>query len=98
MKLTLDPQTVVDRIPGSGQAGTILEMEPERAPAGGRIALALSKQGFDFGKAEFSVCLRRKNENKFSLAPFTVSEAVALTKRVTDRAFNLDRHQQLRLS
>jgi hypothetical protein len=80
VKLTLDPQTVVDRIPGSSQTGTTLTMEPERAPAGGRIALILSKQGFDFGNARFSVCLRKKNENGFSLASFMASEAVALTK------------------
>jgi hypothetical protein len=80
VKLTLDPQTVVDRIPGSSQNGVTLTMEPERAPAGGRIALILSKQGFDFGNAGFSVCLRQKNAREFSLPPFIASEAVALTK------------------
>ena len=80
VQLTLDPQTVVDRIPGSSQAGITLEMEPERAPAGGRISLKLSKQGFDFGNARFSVCLRKKSGTELSLTPFVASEAAALTK------------------
>jgi hypothetical protein len=61
--LTVPAQRVVDRIPGTGTMGTTLTIKPQRAPVGEYITLTVAKSDFDFSKAQFSVCLRKRDEN-----------------------------------
>ena len=59
--LTVDAQKVVERIPGTSAMGTTLTIKPMRAPVGEYITLTVAKNEFDFSKARFHVCLRKKD-------------------------------------
>ena len=67
---------------GTVGTGTTLTVEPEKAPVGEYVTLTVRKDQFDFGRAQFYVCLRRQagedekeDEKKF---PFIPSTDVAL--------------------
>lgn len=72
--LTVDPQTIVERIPGASVTGATLQVQPSRAPLGGYINLEVAKSDFDFTKAQFYVSLRKPGKNK----PFIASDDVEL--------------------
>ena len=72
--LTVDPQTIVERIPVASVTGATLQVQPSRAPLGGYINLEVAKSDFDFTKAQFHVSLRKPGENK----PFIASDDVEL--------------------
>lgn len=63
-KLTVPAQRVVDRVPGTSTMGTTLTFKPRRAPVGEYITLTVAKSEFDFSKAQFYVCLRKRGEEK----------------------------------
>ncbi|MGO9577890.1 MAG: hypothetical protein ACLP2P_00610 [Desulfobaccales bacterium] len=66
--LTVDPQTIVERIPGASVTGATLQVQPSRAPLGGYINLEVANKDFDFTKAQFHVSLRKPGENKSFIA------------------------------
>jgi hypothetical protein len=72
--LTVDPQTIVERIPGASGTGTTLQVQPSQAPPGEYINLEVAKKDFDFTKAQFHVALRQPGGNK----PFIASDDVEL--------------------
>ena len=72
--LTVDPQTIVERIPGASGTGTTLQVQPSQAPVREYINLEIAKSDFDFTKAQFHVSLRQPGENK----PFIGSDDVEL--------------------
>jgi hypothetical protein len=84
--LTIDAQRVVERIPGTSGMGTILEFEPKRAPVGEYITLDVSKSDFDFQKARFYVCLRKRESGEASNNPFIASNDVELKEVQIDKA------------
>jgi len=78
----LYPQTIVERItdPGTTSVGTTLTVEPKTAPLGGYIRLTVKKGGFEFGKAQFYVCLRLHGKDEPEKNKFFASGDVELKK------------------
>lgn len=86
--MRLYSQTKVDRIfdPGTSSMGTTITVEPKKAPLGGYIKLTVKKRDFDFGKAQFDVCLRLHGKDEQEGKPFFASDDVELEKVERDEA------------
>ena len=84
--LKLDRLTKVLRIPDPGTSGmgTILTVEPRKAPPGGYVKLTVRKEDFEFSKARFSVCLRLHGKDE--PRAFTASDDVELQKTLAGEA------------
>ena len=84
--LTINAQREVERIPGTSGMGTTLEVKPKKAPVGEYITLDVSKNDFNFQKAQFYVCLRKQENGEANKKPFIASNDVDLKEVQIDKA------------